>query len=490
MSPPPRPRRAWRSPEALDSNRPAAHLAAVARMQGHMMVLDACIRGLQEGTQAAHVQMTEGDRQTLMTGLLKKQQTLTLRWEDDGDWPVGQAVNSSYDAPAMSELAASYAPHVAGLTMLATAERCLAVMSHSSRPFDDPMCTAWMLAVQSLREFSVQFATQQGGRSAPAAPEDLVQLDPDFVATALAAEAAATEMLKRANERYSQGIPTRCSPAVASRPDLARRWTSHTPSPTMEEYEITWTADEADLTEGAAGATSIVISMIANGERYIGTTNEPLPIGTTAEAIDALMDRIDRDHNLHGSENVSELPDAVYHACGVITRRIRYLATLGLHTVTPEMVDGLINKARAQRRSAGQLTSMLVRLTESNQRLAAQLASGSDVSLHLADTRQTAALLVTATACGMDDDQVRALCRLLGQDATDMIGPQQPADLSELEELMNAALESGIPDRAVVRIMESLLSDRQPFFHCLFDGARFSLRNPDAADAAHKETKP
>ena len=461
---------------AFANGNPAGHLAGEAWAQGHMLLLDQCITDLQDSYMSAGA-LSDEERQRVMTSLLRRQRLARERLEKIEDPTEGYLMELAENGESMPDLASSYGEIMTATTMRAAAHRCSDAVSASRRPYEDPMCTAMMIALDVSQDLINKFAT--GSQTS-----ESQQADGETGRRVAGINAAMEADLRAACERYADGIETIVSERFTRAGEVIDRWINRTPDPTKYEFEILWTGHPEAQGLDDHGAPLIVISHVGRGKRNLWTLGEPMPAGTPETAAIALITRIEEAIENQNINNEPAMPESVQRATAILSRRMKRVTTLGLHTTTPEAMRGVIECARNQGRPEGQIVQMLLRMTEGDMDLARMLGSSSAVTMRIGSNEQAAIVLKAAASVGLDEHEMRHLCRLMGHDADDLLGQETAADLQRIAEVMNEAQRHAIPERPVVRMMEAMVSERQPFFHCRFDGEKFQLEEREADSTA------
>ena len=463
-----------------------SHLAATIRAHALLTIMDAWIKGISDVSTQEASRVPADDRQTLMTGLLRKQATIERRWEQERDWNGPVPDDLSMETAGTG--ATRYNRHIAAIGMRQAAARCVEIISQSNSPWKDPMCGAWIISMREAGELEVRFTTDERAWGKTDEGTDGAE-DIDVALEQRGREAAGEidALMSQAATLYSRDMPTEVSPRIESIPAVARRWRERVPDPVRDEYETLWAGGPGATGMDRATRPVILVSMIVGGKRHIRAIEEPMPTGVTSERVIGLCDEISQARDLFHQRSTGDLPEASYHACGVVIRRTRRIAEIGMQCATAEMVTSVIDMARSQQRARGQLLNIIARLTDGDRDLGETLCAGTAMDLKLTTRKQAGEIIRAAAAAGLDGESLRHLCKMIGHESAVMLGNQEPEDLGRIEALMNHAADLGIGERAVLRMMDALLSDNQPFFHCQYDGHRFTLTESDNPEAVAEQ---
>ena len=450
--------------QAANANEPGqtmTRIAALATAARHLSILENDIQNVMRSLPASAADPEpQQNRLEALADLLRQQRQLTIALEDEQQIAFQEVTPGT--AGVWVEPDEAHMALVTAINIVQVARRCHELLKQADPPHASPLCFAWLCLLDILQ--TAHAANKDEDRLIVGAPD----------ARALADDEAQA-LVKDAWLLYSEGMPVDISPAMTQLPETARRWVNRPPHPRLDEHQTLWRGHPDAVDFDDSDRVIIVVSMMHGGRRHIGTLEEALPVGTSRQRILRLLERIEAELRLDRANPDSKTPTAVHQEAGMMLRRCRKRAELDLHVVQPHMVAQLIKAARAQGRTTGQITALLQRLTEGNQELAEQLSKGTNSQTAVGNPAQAARILDTARLAGLDEHQVRLLCNLMGHPADLIKMAAEPADLKQLQRLMNEAMELGFPQEATLRIMESQLYENQPFFNCRLDDCGFTL---------------
>lgn len=133
-------------------------------------------------------------------------------------------------------------------------------------------------------------------------------------------------------------------------------------------------------------------------------------------------------------------------------------ARLGMHTVTPEDLQGIIRRAKAANPPRGAQTTIIEALTECDEHLAdTVLQDPPGRWTKRVNKKQALKLLHAARQNGIDAHTMAELASVMGYDPTDLQIAVPALTKYQFDTIVDAVEKAGLPKNAATRVIEALL---------------------------------
>ena len=281
--------------------------------------------------------------------------------------------------------------------------------------------------------------------------EDLPDPRPDLTQEAEAARVKGKEIADRITDDYLADMPINLSPAATATPGLTIHHTTGPLSPAFPRFQI-------HFTENAPETPIPYITFLYRKSIYLKTINEPYPkefpqslaqryAETAADTIltelDPESDEITPLHQSHMTTMVETMENA---------------ARLGMHTVTPEDLQGIIRRAKAANLPRGAQTTILKALTEYDEDLTdTVLQDPAGRWRKRVNKKQALKVLQAARQNGIDAHTLAELADVMGYNPKDLEIAVPALTRHQSDTIINAVKRAGLPKSAATRVIETLL---------------------------------
>ena len=265
--------------------------------------------------------------------------------------------------------------------------------------------------------------------------------------------------LTRALTKYNKKLGTQVSPSLKDLPELEQEL-RNTLLPAMGcisgfLYSTQANSPQDGTQDGTQTGAIGWTAFIHKGQRVLKTLTDPYPKGFSQR--DAMIQGDQIADNLRTTiMNNEEMPTDVIMSFQLMIQSARAATEKGLHTVTREDLQKIMDTADQEGLPKGAQAAMIRGMTEEDPLAAEFVCHGHREFQHTASLSQAQAVVKAAQELGLDSFATHELAKAMGHPPADASVVITPLKVSALEQVFRTAMGLDLPQEVAETLIDPL----------------------------------